>query len=260
MKLKVLLGFAVVMIAALAGGAYWFFVVNMIHGSGVELVETRELDSFHQIHLSCAADVDVSIGEVQSITVTGDDNIVPLITTELSEGRMTIDCDKRYRSKLGINLKVTVLKLDSLVLGGSGDIKTGAIEGDSMNAEISGSGSIKIASFTGSSCQTRVGGSGSVEIGRLKGKDLTAKVSGSGNVKISGEATNLEAKISGSGNLNLADLTVQNAVAKVSGSGNIKVRAEESLKAGISGSGNISQYGKAKPDASVSGSGRVNQR
>ena len=249
-----------VLFATLFVGGYLYFVINVVKGSGVSVTESRELDAFHKIDLACAGDVEVSIGSPQAVVVTGDDNIVPLITTELSEGRLIIECEKRYRSKMGIKIKVVVAKLDELVISGSGDIKAGAIEGDSFTGSISGSGSLKLDSFSGLTCHTRVGGSGNIEIGKLEGEELTAKVSGSGNLKISGQVTKLEAGIGGSGNVNLSGLTSQTAVAKISGSGNIQVRAEESLEAGISGSGKITQYGKAKPDAKVSGSGSVRQK
>jgi hypothetical protein len=125
MKAKILIGFVGGLVAILLGGAYWFFVVNMVHGSGVELAEDRELEAFHQIDLGCASDVDVSIGEFQSVTVTGDDNIVPLIRTEVSDGRMLIDCDKRFRTKLGLKVRLVVAKLDSIKISGSGDVISG---------------------------------------------------------------------------------------------------------------------------------------
>ena len=260
MKLKTLIGILVVLFASLLGGAYWFFVVNVVQGSGVEATEIRELEAFHKIELACSGDVDVTIGSPQEVIITGDDNIVPLLTTEISGGCLTIDSEKRYRSKLGIKVKVVVAKLDELEISGSGDVKAGAIEGDSFEGSISGSGSLKLVSFSGLSCQTRIGGSGSIENGKLEGEELKAKVSGSGSLKVSGQVTILEAGVGGSGNVNLSELTSQTAVAKVSGSGSIHVRAEESLEAGISGSGDITQYGAAKPDAKVSGSGSVRQK
>jgi len=240
MKVKVLIGVLLVCVAALSGGLYWFFVVNMVHGSGVETTETRDLAAFRQIDLSCFGDVDVIIGDQHSVSITSDDNIVPLITTELEGDRLVIDCEKRYRSKLGVKVKVVVAKLDGLVISGSGDIRAGEIKGESFAGSISGSGNM--------------------EIERLEGNELSAKVSGSGSLKISGQVEKLNAGISGSGDVNLSDLTSQKVVAKISGSGNIQVRAEESLEARISGSGNITQHGKAKPDAKVSGSGSVRQK
>jgi hypothetical protein len=54
---------------------------NAIQGSGVSKTESRSVGSFSKIDLSGSPDVEVAVGPATSVSVTADDNIVPIIET-----------------------------------------------------------------------------------------------------------------------------------------------------------------------------------
>ena len=59
-------------------------------GSGVAKTKTLEFGPIDQVELSGAATLEVVIGQPQSIVVTCDDNILPLIEIRETEGRLVV--------------------------------------------------------------------------------------------------------------------------------------------------------------------------
>lgn len=64
-----------------------------IAGSGVTKVETREVAAFHGVDVSSAFEATIAIGTNQSVTLSVDDNLLPLVETEVKDGRLSV----RYR-------------------------------------------------------------------------------------------------------------------------------------------------------------------
>ena len=214
-----------------------------IKGDGQIKKETREVNNFTSLASMGSMDVQIAYGNSNSVVVEGDENLLPYIETSVENGKLTI------RSKKNVNLKstskiivrVSMAKINSLQLSGSGNI--------------SGSGA-----FT-SDGKTDIGvsGSGNLKLDFDSFKDLDLSISGSGNIDLKSSETNsIDAKVSGSGNIDCSSISSKDVDAKLSGSGNIKVYANNSIDAKISGSGNVYYKGNAQNITSkVVGSGKV---
>jgi Putative auto-transporter adhesin, head GIN domain len=59
-------------------------------GSGVSKTEARPVAAFSEVAASTGLDVVVHVGAAASVSVTGDDNIVPLVETEVSKDRLRV--------------------------------------------------------------------------------------------------------------------------------------------------------------------------
>jgi hypothetical protein len=187
-------------------------------GSGVEASESREVDSFSRISLSGAADVVVTVGEAQAVTVRGDDNLLGDVKTEVDDGRLKISEDGQLDPKVGITVEITVPDLEEVDVSGAGDV---TVEG-------------------------------------LRGEVFRVDVSGAGNVEASGRVDRVEAEISGAGDVRLTELVARDATADISGAGSIRLHATESLTASVSGAGSVVYTGDpAKVETDVSGAGQV---
>lgn len=214
-----------------------------IKGNGQVKKETRQVSNFTSLSSRGSMDVDISYGNSNSITVEADENLLPYIETSVENNRLTIKPKKnvnlRSRSKIVVHVSMT--KIGSLQISGSGNTNgKGAFNNDGKtDISVSGSGNLSLDFDTF--------------------KDLDLSVSGSGNIDLKGNATNsLTAHVSGSGNIDCSDIKSNNADVKISGSGNIKVYAENSIDAKISGSGNVFYKGGAqKINSKVAGSGKV---
>jgi hypothetical protein len=213
-------------------------VSNYAKGSKTIKEENRNIEYFDKISLQCAAKIDISQGENNSVLIIADDNILPIIETKLSSQTLFISTKENIctdKSKIIITMK----DIAGLEISGSGDISAqGLIKSESLAISISGSGDVKIPS--------------------ADLNNLAVKISGSGDVKIAGTGTNSLLEIYGSGDIDLSKLITTSAAITINGSGDCKVNATENLKAEINGSGDIKYKGNPKNiKRSIIGSGNI---
>lgn len=211
---------------------------DCVDGSGELRTEEREAASFHSIEIEGSMDVVLSQGK-QSVEVTADDNILPLITTTVVDGVLTISSQQCYTTSHAVTATVVVPDL--------------------QYARIHGSGDVNASSFTASKLHLQVSGSGAMLFGELAADELTLFINGSGDIEVSGQGgQTLTATVKGSGDISADAFPVQNCTAKVDGSGDIRVATSNYLNATVSGSGDIFYKGDPETlDAVTSGSGDV---
>ena len=193
------------------------FLQETHHGSGVAAEETRTLGAFHALRLAVPADVVVVQGPAPAVVLRGDDNLLALLETRVEGDALVIEMDGSYRSKLGLDLRVTTPRLSSVSISGSGDVRVEGLDGESFGISVAGSG------------------------------DVTA----------AGRVDKLDASISGSGDLFLFELQAADASVSIAGSGDVRVSASSSLDVSIAGSGDVKYRGDPRLSLSVAGSGRV---
>jgi hypothetical protein len=205
-------------------GTYWHggHHRDTIRGSGVSKSESRPVSEFRRIEVTCSCDVSVAVGTVASLNLTGDDNLLPYIVTEVREGTLFVEMKSgSYSPQVGLNLVATAPALESVVVRGSSDVDVAGLAGDRFSIEITGSG----------------------------------------DAHATGKVGTVTARISGSGDLHLADLEAREANAEISGSGDIEVWATEALGASVSGSGDVTYKGDpTRITKSVAGSGHIRKR
>ena len=194
---------------------------NMIKGSGVIKTETREVDEFYGLNLSCSADVKITYGETPRLDIIADDTILPIVSTEVTDGVLNISTNESYSTQNNIIVKIQVPMIQELSIQGSGDIDMDSVTKDT----------------------------------------LSLSISGSGNIDATGSVVNLMANVSGSGDLQLKKLKATHCNLMINGSGDAIVSVSERLDAAINGSGDIYYYGKPKKVSSkVNGSGEVHSK
>ena len=88
--------------------------------------------------------MDVTIGPVTALTVTTDDNILPLIETTVDGDTLRNGSKQSYSTRLGVNVKITVPALNGVAVSGSGDIKATGLKADEMEARVTGSGDVTL--------------------------------------------------------------------------------------------------------------------
>jgi hypothetical protein len=217
-----------------------------IKGNGKVVSIERATGDYESIAVSGWFDVELVEGVEGSISMSGEENLLKYIITEVKDGKLVIKPEK------GVNLQPSSWK--------SGTISI-TIPVEEINAvSMSGSGDLVGKTILkGSDFKTSMSGSGDLSL-HLEVKDLEVNVSGSGDMDLKGSTENLEVQISGSGDINAFGLIANNVSANVSGSANIEVTANASLKARVSGSGDISYRGNpGKIDSKTSGSGDISK-
>lgn len=214
-----------------------------IKGNGIVKKETREVSNYNSLASQGSMDVEIAYGNANNIIVEADENLLPYIETVVQDGKLFIRSKKNVnlRAKSKMVVYVSMTKINSLQLSGSGNINGEGAFSNPGKTEIG------------------VSGSGNIKLGFESFGELGLALSGSGNIDLKSNATkNISAAISGSGNIECSSISSNDVVATISGSGNIKVNASHSIDAKISGSGNVFYKGGATNISSKTvGSGKV---
>lgn len=223
----------------LGGLLAWEAVRVTVDGSGVPATQERVVGPVKEVVLSGVGNVTITQGDVPSLTVTADDNLLQFLETETAGNRLTISTRSGYslRPKGPMNYALTVPHLEKVTISGSGNVTVGQHSGDELAVRISGSGRATLRDLT---CRS-----------------LAVTLSGSGGATAAGSAGTTTLKISGSGDIDASALKAKTAEAQISGSGTLKVWATDELNARISGSGGVKYRGSPKVEKKVSGSGSV---
>lgn len=222
--------------AVAAGG---WFRNEQVHGSGKIVKQSREPGHFTGVGLGMSGNVDIRIGNSESVTIETDDNILPLIETVVENGTLKIRPARKDTSFDTRNLRIVVQAraLEKVSVGGSGNVEVNGMRGERL--------------------QFDVGGSGSINARGLEGASVAVSLGGSGSLKASGTAENLNVSIGGSGKVAVGQLQARNVMVSIGGSGEATVWARESLNTSVAGSGDISYYGDPRVNKNVTGSGSV---
>ncbi len=189
-----------------------------IKGSGISKTEARVVADFKSVSSEAVGDVNVTIGDSQSVEVTMDDNLLPLLVTEVVDGELKIRTTGSFNTSIGLKVKITTPSLDSI----------------------------------------RSSGVGNVKIDGLDSEQFAIGISGVGSVSANGKVQNLNVTVSGVGSADLDELVAENVSVTVSGVGGAEVYASKSVNASTSGVGNIKVLGNpAEKKESKSGIGSI---
>jgi hypothetical protein len=191
-------------------------------GSGTSKTETRTVTGFTSIELAGNGDVQVKQTGTESLTVTADDNLLPLLTTEVID---------------------RVLKL-------------GVKDNASLDPKQPITYVITAKDLTG----LDVAGSGSQTASDVKTSSLRVRVAGSGSVTASGSADAQDIQMAGSGAYHGTALTSLTATVNSAGSGAAELSVKDRLEVTIIGSGNVTYTGSPTVKQSVMGSGTLQKK
>lgn len=212
-------------------------------GSGNVISQTRNVSGFNQILFNGNGNLIISQGDTESVRIEGEDNIIDLITTLVSDNALHIDYKKSNMAhlisstKTPINIYVQAKAIQEIRLVGAGTIST-STPLDSFQLKVSLSGS----------------GSGSINI---VGHKLVTILSGSSNFVVKGTVENQDVWISGSGIYQAEKLSSKVANINITGSGKVSVNVQDDMDIRISGAGTVIYQGTPRIRQSITGTGNV---
>jgi len=191
-----------------------------VQGSGVRKTEKRDLEPFTAIETSGAFEVEVTCQKPTSFEIEGDDNLLPLIQTEVRHGVLHVSSSKPYSSRTGISLRIATPDLERIRISGAGKIRLTEVKSDKF--EIHSSGAAMITA--------------------------------------SGQTKSLDINSSGAGTIDTHNLRAETAEVSVSGAAAVDVYASDQLDASVSGAGRVTYSGNPKVSKHVSGAGQVTKK
>jgi Putative auto-transporter adhesin, head GIN domain len=170
-----------------------------LRGSGTGASETRDVPAFSGVTLAGAADVTVEVGSEQSVVAHADDNLLPLLTTEVENGMLVISQTEPVDAVTLPRVEITTTTLDTLRLSGAGDLTVEAADHERLDVSLTGAGTLR-ASGSVERLDLMLTGAGDVELESLVAADVSAMLSGAGNIVVHATRS-LDAHVSGVGTI-----------------------------------------------------------
>ncbi|HAT12854.1 MAG TPA: DUF2807 domain-containing protein [Microcoleaceae bacterium UBA11344] len=211
-----------VCLAALSLFAGCYFKLGGLRGSGIVKTESREVSNFSSISSKSVGRVTVQQAGKESLTITAEDNILPLQESYVADNvlYLTTEKDAHFSPTKPIEFVVEVKNLESL----------------------------------------NIKGVGSLEVKDIQGKRLSISLHGVGSMTISGNVDVLELNLSGVGSFHGEEFKTKQATVHNSGVGSAVVNVSEQLDATVSGVGSVEYIGSPEVQKSVKGVGTFKKR
>lgn len=173
-----------------------------VRGSGNVITQSRDLSGYHAIEVSNALEVDVTAQKDFSLAVETDDNLIPLIRTEVSGGVLRISCDKRVSTSGPIRIRVSAPDINNVEVSGASNVSITGIENPAFGIDVSGASKVKVEGST-SQLKAEASGASKIDAQNLAADNGTISTSGASgaNVNVTGS---LKADASGASHINYA--------------------------------------------------------
>ena len=191
---------------------------HRIRGNGSIKTETRDVAAFEAIIFDGAYDMQIDCQQKQSLAIETDENLLPLVKTEVHDNTLHIHTKGILFPTHRIRIVVSVPNITEFTSNGSTD-------GD---------------------------------INNISNSTLDIGIHGSGKLHLNGKSGTVHITTSGSSKIDAASLISENSDIQINGSGNIQVYATNSLGVQINGSGTVKYKGDPKNvNQQINGSGRI---
>ncbi len=178
-------------------------VTGCVEGSGIKQSDIRAISAFSEISIDGIFEVMIDFQNSPSLIITGDDNILPYVRTEVQGQTLTIQATESICPKRNLVVQVSTKYLDHL----------------------------------------KADGATNITISKMNNQEFSALVNGAGDLRVSGETRKFSAKVNGTGNILAKNLHAEETIVLIDGAGEAVVHASKRLIAEIDGAGDIRYYG-----------------
>lgn len=195
-------------------------LLNQVRGSGNRQRQERQVASFTSIDTNGAFDITVVSQKQYALEIEGDDNVLPMIGTDVSGNVLHIKNRGNYSVSQPIKVTISVPNLEAVILNGAGRLR----------------------------------------ITDLKNERFELNVNGAPALEASGETKFLKIKANGAGNIDTHRLRATRADVNSNGVTQIDLYAREQLDVVVSGPSNVSYEGDPVVNKTINGPGTVQKK
>lgn len=202
--------------AALAAGC------TTLYGSGDVTAETRQISGVSRVVLGGDADLEIEQTGKESLVITADDNILPVLRSESEDGVLVLGV-KDYtniRPTKRVHYKLTLSGLTALSL--AGDV--------------------------------------TADVKKVATDRLTVSITGDGTIRIDGTADQQQVSILGDGKYDAANFLTKTASVSITGDGKLDIAVSENLDVKVLGDGSITYTGDPMITKSILGDGKIEKK
>ena len=216
---KTLLLMSLLLLTSLVAGCH-NGILNRVSGSGNREKQKRNAASFNSISYNGAFDVNIVCQQPVGLEIEGDDNILPLVGTEVSNNVLHIKNLRDYSVSEPIKLKISVPNLEGIAVNGAGKI------------EVSG----------------------------MKNEKFEIDANGAPTIRVSGETKLVDIDANGAGKIDTHKLRASKAIVDSKGVSKVDVQAMDQLDVTVSGPSHVTYEGNPVVNKTVNGPGSVEKK
>lgn len=191
-----------------------------VKGNGNRQVQQRNVGQFTSISTEGAFTVQVVAQQDVSLEIEGDENILPLIMTDVSGSELRLRSSEGYSTSEPIVIKISVPNLESISIAGAGKF----------------------------------------DIKGLKNDKFSINANGAPVIKVSGATKELNIDTNGAAKIDTHSLTASRGVVDSKGVSSVEVDVKDQLDVTVSGPSTVTYDGNPTVNKTVNGPGRVVKR
>lgn len=191
-----------------------------LQGSGKRQTEKRQVASFTSISTEGAFTIEISCQKDVSLEVEGDDNVLPLVTSEVSNNVLRLSNRSGYSVNEPVKFKISVPNLEGLTVDGAGKIDIKGMNNEKFEIDADGAPTINV----------------------------------SGSTKLVDIHTN------GAGKINTNSLRAARAVVNSNGAATVELDVDEQLDVTVNGPSSVTYTGDPVVNKNVNGPGKVERK
>jgi len=195
-------------------------MLNRVSGSGNRERQKRNVASFNSIYYNGAFDVDIACQQPASLEIEGDDNILPMVSTEVSNNVLHIKNLRNYSASEPIKLKISVPNLEGIAVNGAGKI----------------------------------------EVFGMKNEKFEIDANGAPTIRVSGETKLVDIDANGAGKIDTHKLRASKAIVDTKGVSKVEVYAADQLDVTVSGPSHVTYQGDPVVNKTINGPGSVEKK
>ena len=195
-------------------------LLNQVRGSGNRQREERKVAAFSSIVTDGAFDITVVNQKQNSLHIEGDDNVLPMIGTDVSGSVLHIKNKSSYSVTQPIKITIYVSNLEAVTSNGAGRLRITDLKNDSFELDVNGAPA----------------------------------------VEASGETKFLRIKANGAGNIDTHRLRATKADVNSNGVTQINLHAREQLDVVVSGPSNVTYEGNPVVNKTINGPGTIQKK
>jgi len=196
-------------------GCHW----SGVKGDGVIKTENRPIADFSSIKVAGGYQIKWSGGK-PSLTISADENLLPLIRTDVIDGTLRVDSKESLRPTRDITIILSSSALAEVHLTG------------------------------GNNLQAR----------QVSGPQLKLRSTGASDITVDGAVTTLDVTMTGASKLDAKSLQARNATLSLTGASDADVNVTDKLKVSVTGAGSLTYSGNPTLDQRVTGAGSIHHR
>jgi hypothetical protein len=167
-----------------------------VRGSGTAKTEERAVPAFTTVDVGSGIQADVRVGPAGPVSVTADDNILPLVESDVDQGRLVVRLKEPASTMTKIHVVASAPSITAVHASSGADVKAAGLTGLALALDASSGATLHADGSTKSLAVTASGGA-TLDASGLVAANVV--VSASGGAKVGIQATAGAGGTAGSG-------------------------------------------------------------